>query len=131
MSGTKVIPVAQNDKVRLRILPVAELAPAARCTGHCCREFPVSTPLVELSRIAADASRDATTRDEAGRIAAMLVPLGQRRKAGGEIQDVYTCRHHDASSGDCLAYDDRPRMCRDYPYGRSCEHASCTMRGSP
>ena len=31
--------------------------PAAHCTGHCCRRFPVSATLEQLREIAADPSR--------------------------------------------------------------------------
>jgi len=105
---------------KLSVLP-----PAIRCSGHCCRSFPVSASLAHLRAIASDPRR--SDREEAAKIADMLVPLGEEVR-GGRLQTVYTCKHHDAASGDCTIYDDRPRMCRDYPYRRACEHAECTMR---
>ena len=45
--------------------------------------------------------------------------------AGGVI---FTCRHHDTKTGDCRAYEARPKyMCGAYPYGKPCEHGDrCT-----
>lgn len=39
---------------------------------------------------------------------------------------MYTCRHHGAATGDCRIYAERPRMCRDYPYGRAGQQPECT-----
>lgn len=96
-----------------------------RCTGHCCRCFPVSSTLDHLRSIAANPGNASAA--EAAQIADMLIPLGQREDG----REMYTCRHHDAETGDCRIYDDRPRMCRDYPYGKSFEHSECTGPWSP
>ncbi len=98
-----------------------------RCTGHCCREFPIGSHTIQdLRDIAADPNR--VERGEAANIIDMLVPLGEKPDKDGRVRPVYTCRHLDATTGDCRNYKGRPRMCRDYPYGNPCEHAECTMR---
>lgn len=48
----------------------------------------------------------------------MLIPLGPADLGDGLLQDTFTCWHHDAATGDCRIYADRPRMCRDFPYGQ-------------
>lgn len=42
---------------------------------------------------------------------------------------AYKCRHWDENTTLCTAYDERPRMCAQYPYGKACQHdktCSCT-----
>jgi hypothetical protein len=64
----------------------------------------------------------------------MLIPLTRRqavsrsRRLGypdpmkyGPDYSLYTCRHWDEDTRLCGAYEQRPSMCRDYPYGRPCE----------
>lgn len=50
--------------------------------------------------------------------------------ATGEVDAVhgplYTCRHLDAVTGDCGAYESRPGMCSEYPYGSACAIDGCT-----
>lgn len=55
------------------------------------------------------------------------------RHASAEVREqvlsrgyYYTCRHYNRKTGDCMAYDRRPKMCREYPYGRGCEYPGCT-----
>ena len=65
----------------------------------------------------------------------MLVPLtrpqalARSRRLGypdppryGPKYQLFTCRHWNEETRLCGAYEDRPDMCRDYPYsGRDCE----------
>jgi Fe-S-cluster containining protein len=65
-------------------------------------------------------------------ISDMLIHLGPVDGYGpesviaSEEQHHWTCRHHDVDTGNCRVYDQRPAMCRDYPYGRSCPQPECT-----
>lgn len=69
---------------------------------------------------------------EAAQIAAMVRfarvckvgELGPGGKPALEDFEVWTCSNFDGQN--CTAYEARPSMCRDYPYGRPCEHADCT-----
>lgn len=74
--------------------------------------------------------------EEQAYILDMLVPLTRRqaltrsRRLGypdppkyGKDYDLFTCRHWDEATRLCTAYEQRPWMCRDYPYGRTCERA--------
>lgn len=40
----------------------------------------------------------------------------------------YTCKHL-LENNDCEIYDNRPRMCKDYPYGKKCHYEGCTYTG--
>lgn len=127
----------------------------SRCSGHCCRvvKIPVPvdwirmmTPLPENSEMVWVGSRDDGTgnmvkiilpKQEAEIVGAMLDPIdsclerpawwteGSQPSAGHEYS--HTCKHWDDVTGDCRNYDERPRMCRDYPYDRACSEAGCTM----
>jgi Fe-S-cluster containining protein len=44
-----------------------------------------------------------------------------REDIDGDDQLLFTCKHWDEDARLCDDYANRPRMCRDYPYGRSCE----------
>ena len=46
--------------------------------------------------------------------------------AGREPGNYYRCKNLQAN-GDCGIYEDRPMMCRGYPYGRACSYRGCTM----
>lgn len=94
-----------------------------RCSGHCCRNFPIGWMTPEEL---ADKDRMARVVDGLF-ISDMIIPLGKDEKG----QHRYTCRHHNTETGDCMAYDNRPEMCRDYPYGQPCEHAECTEGSKP
>lgn len=101
--------------------------------------FTYSTPLVKL-RENPDAYHDGKF------LADMLIELtpeqAQERalRFGVKLPDdpsaampngLYTCRHWDEDTGLCGVYEDRPRMCRDYPYARACDHDDCCQYRPP
>jgi Fe-S-cluster containining protein len=107
-----------------------------RCSGHCCREFTLTgigeTPEAIRAWLVARA-------EDGEQIADMVVPLraidvGVLAPDGRIVEEkpvggvwIFTCRHYDAGTNNCLIYASRPRMCRDFPYGRPCEHGDrCT-----
>jgi len=104
----------------------------SRCTGHCCRRFTVSAPLEEIQRRRnADVCPPGETWIQDGdKLAEMLIPLETTTREDGSTAYWFTCKHHDATSGDCTDYENRPRMCREYPYGRDCLYDECTMEAS-
>jgi hypothetical protein len=106
-----------------------------RCTGHCCRRFPLPASLDDIRR---RRNADVCPPDEkwiqdGDKLAEMLIPLDGGTYSNGQPAFYFTCKHHDIASGDCTNYEQRPAMCRDYPYGRPCEHTDCTAenRGVP
>jgi Fe-S-cluster containining protein len=113
------------------------------CTGACCAVFAFLDPSVPRF----------STILEAEYLADMLIPLDLMAAAerlerpgidppadGGEAhydwdgrvldnpeRRLMTCRHWDETARLCTAYDQRPRMCRDYPYygdngGKACDY---------
>lgn len=106
------------------------MATIPACDGRCCAVFPLSIPLVDLVK-------PGSTRDR-WYILDMLVTLGPQvarerwhevtgedlpqRLARPQNEQLYTCRHWNAETGLCAAYEDRPNLCRDYPYTSACEY---------
>jgi Fe-S-cluster containining protein len=39
-----------------------------------------------------------------------------------EVGHTYSCRYFDERTRLCVQYESRPAMCRDYPYGKPCDH---------
>lgn len=129
-----------------RLLQTVE---TARCTGQCCKEFPLSygpeelrerckpRPALDILRISKPTFLDMAPIQDGEIIADMVIYLGWRRWKLADINDemkaqpkmhFYTCKHLQ-DDGNCGIYDKRPRMCRDYPeYGRDgfCGHTTCT-----
>lgn len=97
------------------------------CAGECCAVFPLAS---------ADRMRAGTSTDvEAPFILDMIVPLSPDEAAARYVQlgygpipellegrvDLYTCRHWSEETRLCGVYEQRPVMCRDYPYNHPCE----------
>ena len=84
----------------------------SRCTGHCCKNFCI--PLEVLT----DPNKNASDGDF---IREMLI-----LKEESEVEGKWwaTCKHFDGH--DCTVYDQRPSMCREYPYGKKCTFDGCT-----
>ena len=59
-------------------------------------------------------------------IAPMLIPLGPIGRAKAEW--LYTCKHL-RKDGDCGIYENRPRMCRDFPGEKPCPFPICASHG--
>lgn len=122
----------------------------ARCTGHCCKAFTLPISAEELQSDfekyqAWVQNPEGETKPrwrDIGIIADMAIYLGMgwhdsktgeyvpdselnRKRFGHEPIRVYTCRHLQ-SNGDCGIYENRPSMCRDYPYGHPCKFENCT-----
>lgn len=110
----------------------------SRCTGHCCRGFdlPFDLDTLDQLRLAYEAHPDLEPNEdkpdtwpdglvypEDGRqIVTMVIPLEL-----GPRGQLFTCRNLDAAGIDCTAYDTRPAMCREFPYGRACPFDGCTL----
>jgi Fe-S-cluster containining protein len=93
-----------------------------RCSGHCCKCFPLLLTPEELDW------RQESFQD-GPQINEMVIHLGRfpNQRTGVEF-DHYTCKYH-LPSGDCGIYEHRPRMCRDHPHynrGASCDYTECT-----
>lgn len=118
-----------------------------RCTGHCCKSFYLPHSPEELAEnYRAWANREEIDRngrkiiDGIWLIAPMVRHLGLRQAppasakpppAGHhyEAGNYYACKHLE-KNGDCGIYAMRPRMCRDYPYGKACSFKACTWQAA-
>jgi Fe-S-cluster containining protein len=96
-----------------------------RCTGHCCRQFflpftPRELVKLQLTRVV----RLRFKPEEIRKVAAMAVYLGDSDRGS----HMYTCRHLNVITGDCTDYENRPDVCREFPYQEVCMHAAngCT-----
>lgn len=92
----------------------------SRCSGHCCRSFWFPYSPGEFRRKVLAGS---PIMEDGEQILDMLVYLRWTTKMGFQ----YTCRHL-VDGSHCAIYDDRPRMCREYPYGEPCKYPGCTRR---
>ena len=97
-----------------------------RCHGECCRAFRLSIPLAALRRrraVDGDTFQVMTMVRPLGSFpVGALLPSGELSRGG----EYYTCRHL-APNGDCQIYENRPRMCRDFPNGPACSYATCPL----
>lgn len=109
------------------------------CEGDCCVAFRVPYTPEQL------AAGDVGDQDsaEALDLAAMLIPLTveaanirqeqfvRGTKTGFTGQDdghLYMCSHWDEETRLCGIYEDRPPMCRTFPYGKLCRYG-CSCAG--
>lgn len=107
-----------------------------RCTGHCCQTFnlPYSPEHLRAFRfwsmsgqhrqVAGMAMYVGKASDLARARPSAHTSAGCLGVGGGE--HYYTCRNYDWESGNCGIYEQRPDMCRDYPYGGRCRYPGCT-----
>ena len=105
------------------------------CAGTCCAAFHIRHTPTSLRRAVA------TGRVVDGQqILDMLIPLTPKEARERNVEHGgpgtgfpwsarghhFTCRHWDEGTGLCGIYEDRPGMCRDYPYGKPCPlNADC------
>jgi Fe-S-cluster containining protein len=129
----------------------AKTTPASNgCSGTCCAAFRLDYTLTEMRRAPVDSAGGVPLGDkwidpsERDQLVDMLVPLTPKearernQKFGGNENDKthwpwsdrghqFTCRHWDEDTRLCGIYEDRPMMCREFPYGKPCSFGcSCT-----
>jgi Fe-S-cluster containining protein len=114
------------------------------CSGKCCAVFNYPTTPDKL-RLRSE-GREGFWPDQDRFLADMLVsltpdeaeeralrfeitpPSGFNLASWAEQGLLYTCRHWDEESRLCTVYEDRPQMCREYPYAGRCQHdCDCTF----
>lgn len=126
-----------------------------RCTGHCCRSFHLPFSPKELHeayerwRASLDGHpiyknqepKDKRIYSDIWLLAPMAEHLGKSKKCPPRVNPRdsellgeeseghwYRCKHFDTKEKKCTIYEIRPRMCRDYPYGKPCNYAGCTWK---
>jgi Fe-S-cluster containining protein len=113
--------------------------PERTCPGWCCAAFYWPTRL-------SDMRRHPERYYDGSQIADMLIPLTPKEarkryeKFSGRTTGAYTwkhrghwftCKNWDEETRLCKIYEDRPQMCRDYPYGKECQHGCGLECGVP
>jgi Fe-S-cluster containining protein len=145
----------RHGKTPTMIPSEVQAKPESRCTGHCCRMFflPYSPDQLREEyqrwlRTDGDAvihkghigyGQAKPLLAEIHLIYPMVIHLSESYPDGYAMvnpRDVdpeevsaghfYTCKHLDRTTDNCTIYEDRPGMCRDYPYRGSCNYAECT-----
>lgn len=94
-----------------------EICQVARCTGHCCRRFPLS--LGSPMQCVAAALRNTLRPGNQHWLINHLVHLGEEiyDPGPGRIpweRDYYTCELLEPGGG-CGDYENRPAVCRNHP----------------
>lgn len=111
-----------------------------RCKGQCCQYFVLNMEYDKLQHLAQSIKDGSETvcenESDVIKIADMLIPLGRKNiNFNNQVLHVprewFTCRHHNKETGDCAIYEQRPSMCRNYPYEGVCEYPLCSRRTIP
>lgn len=125
----------------------------SRCIGHCCRKFcfPFSPYELNALKESIDNGTRLFTKDngeqlynkfadeEVMKLHSMLIYIDKSNiNPETELQvekesHHYTCKHFNTETNNCMNYENRPNMCRDYPeYGKDykCKYKGCTYHPS-
>lgn len=97
----------------------------SRCTGHCCESFwlPLSPMELKHQRKRALLGKCRWNKEDLMKISEMVIFQRPHETSGYR----YTCKYWDPNTGNCNNYQNRPTMCKDYPYGNPCKIKGCTM----
>ncbi len=126
-----------------------------RCTGACCMAFPLPEDpgglwkrydhwLRHRHGLQQQGDDDVPLLIDIHIIAPMVEYLGYQTTPMYEVAESaralttagktqphwYRCKLFDQDTRLCTIYERRPRMCRDYPYGKPCEYAACEWDGA-
>lgn len=104
--------------------------PDPTCPGSCCAVFWLPRDVPDTVADAAfirDMRIELTPEQAAERWEKFIGPLPPKPMNPSVTVNTtgratYTCRHWDEETRLCGVYDQRPMLCRDYPYGRGCSH---------
>ena len=115
-----------------------------RCTGHCCENFTLPYTPMELKHRAKRLKvGDKYFHEDHTQVAEMVIFLGTyasgtdrrgRKKIKGtklyygKSIHHYTCKHYNRETRNCMNYENRPAMCRNYPDGHKCNYRGCTLK---
>ena len=95
------------------------------CSGDCCSSFPIMGMTFE--GLAAWAM-EVPGHTELQKIVSMVVPLEEAPAVCGRNGDQpwprFTCIHFDPVNKLCRDYENRPRMCSEFPYDTTCNHCN-------
>lgn len=93
------------------------------CNGRCCEYFQINLSPEQLKQRASIAAGG-----DYEKVASMVIPLFAAHT--GSTTWFYGCKHYNKETRKCMDYENRPKMCRNYPDGMQCGHSkSCTEKG--
>jgi Fe-S-cluster containining protein len=93
------------------------------CSGNCCQRFYLDYKPKEIDLW--ENKKDAPEHRDAMFIKDMLIYIEDYKDDTGNPNYKgawYTCKHWDKSTKLCTVYEQRPSMCRDFPYGKKCQY---------
>ncbi|MGE5681830.1 MAG: YkgJ family cysteine cluster protein [Bacillota bacterium] len=109
---------------------IADVIEISRCKGHCCRAFTLPYSPEELEGL-----KNKTICEESDfyKVPRIVEYIGSFAfDVAGNLLPYemywYTCKHFNKETGDCMNYENRPYMCKDFPYWGSYRLKSCTYR---
>lgn len=95
------------------------------CGGRCCQNFVIGSHTPErigelyLNAKACEAAGVSVPSDrDIIFVAEMVIRIDE----DDEWRARYTCKHFVEATGLCGVYDQRPKMCREFPYGKVCDY---------
>lgn len=92
------------------------------CDGRCCSTFTMSTPLAQLES-------QPRHSEDGEYILSMIVPQtnAEAEALGAKALDRphFGCALWDPETRLCRRYEQRPKMCSRFPYGRPCPWPGC------
>lgn len=122
-----------------------------RCTGHCCRFFTMGDPVSLTDHLKEKAvlldgeitsKEDEDARSNAKKLLDMLLyrgllkanpllrtPCSVKTENVDKYWHFWTCKYvveHEDGTASCGNYENRPDMCKRFPYGKECEFPGCT-----
>lgn len=108
--------MTQRSKRRNRALGSS----TSDCNGSCCERFylPWTPETVKELKDNIDSGEPNEYHEDTEMIVNMVIPLESDDSTGGWW---YTCKHWDRDTRLCTVYEQRPYMCREYPYGDKCK----------
>lgn len=99
------------------------------CTGQCCDDFRFPRAPADVETVLAVLDDyDWSEMPDVPFIANMLIFI-EKRDGDGNYR--YTCKHYDRASKKCLEYENRPGLCKGFPYGRACTYCGYTEEKQP
>ncbi len=90
----------------------------SRCTGHCCDPVRLSADVAEKLFLGEHEDPEKWVVQSMLEAEWLHFPTGRM---------YFKCIYFDEESRNCTIYEERPRMCRDYPYDDVCGEDGCTM----
>lgn len=95
-----------------------------KCNGSCCERFFLPAKMNEIWKHYEDFILTGVMKwEDLDKIAPMVIPLDDEGLEGESEKGYwYTCKHWDQETRLCKIYEQRPQMCRNYPYSSPCTH---------